>query len=815
MQTTASSTSHLVGLNSAEVQERVSAGATNDFKARVGRTYRQIVIENVFNLFNIVLFSLLLFVLLLGDYITVVFAGFSVVSNTFLGMIQEINAKRRLDQLATLSVQKVAVLRGNTWESISMYDVVRDDILKIEPGDKLVVDGVVIQGDSLEIDESLLTGESDAVYKEAGAEVFSGSFCIAGSGVMRATRVGAESNINKLTVIAKAYKRVKTPTQTLIDIIVQITVVIMFALVPMLFISAIVNNLTLLEALRNVVVFVTTLVPQGLVLVAILSLTIGAIKITMQRTLVQRVNAVESLGNATVLCFDKTGTLTKNQLAVTEIISLNNTSQETIAPAIAAYLAHLSHLNRTAGAVQEYVQAQAHALLDVRKVREVPFTSGRKWGAVVFEDTTYVMGAPERLLPNLTGGGTLSERVMALSSQGYRVLAFARVKGEIDPANIIHQTEPIALIVLSDQPRENIQETLKAFMDEKIGLKVVSGDSLETVRAIAEQSGMTITGAMLGADVDKMSDGELVSIIEDINVFARVEPETKQRIVSALQARGHYVAMVGDGVNDVPALKQAQLAIVMNDGTQISKDVADIVLLDNAMSTLPLAFREGREITQTVFGTMKIFLVKNLYNILLFLFIAFMSLPFPFTPVQISWSTFGTVNMPATLVAFGILRPTYMKRFREDVLDFILTGAVIGSLGLAIVYAVTYFSQGLDVLSARTAVTLYVTLYGAYIICVIMGVDFYQPQTFRQNLRLILIMIGFTVFTVLMMYAIPPLFNFVIFHPVDDFLVIALITVVMQLSMVLLSHGVKYPHLLQNFWRLFHSDLDKVGLTNG
>ncbi len=805
----------LQGLTAAEVQERVQAGATNQFKARVGRSYRQIVVENVFNLFNIVLFSLLIFVTLLGDYVTVVFAGFSVVSNTFLGMLQEINAKRKLDKLATLSVQQVAVLRDGAWQTVSMYDVVRDDILRIEPGDRLVVDGVVLQSDALEMDESLLTGESDAVYKEIGAEVFSGTFCIAGAGVMRATRVGVESNVNKLAAIAKAYKRVKTPSQTLIEIIVEVTVVIMFALVPMLFISAVVNHLSLLEALRNVVVFVTTLVPQGLVLVAILSLTIGAIKITLQRTLVQRVNAVESLGNATVLCFDKTGTLTKNQLAVTQLIALNNAPHARILPDVLAYLDNLAHLNRTALAVRAYAQAHVSAPRELRKVREVPFTSGRKWGAVIFEGETLVMGAPERILPNVRAGGNVQERVLALSSQGYRVLGFGRVRGELDPANVLHQTEPIALIVLSDQPRENIQETLKAFQDERIGLKVVSGDSMETVRAVAEQSGMRVTGVLTGADVEKMSDGELQAVVEEINVFARVEPETKQRIVAALQARGHYVAMVGDGVNDVPALKQAQLAIVMNDGTQISKDVADIVLLDNAMSTLPLAFREGREITQTILGTMKIFLVKNLYNILLFVFVAFMSLPFPFTPVQISWSTFGTVNLPATLVAFGILRPTFMKRFREDVLDFIMTGAFIGALGLAIVYATTYFALGLDIAAARTAVTLYVTIYGAYIICAIMGVDFYQPRSFWQKRRLVAIMIGFTALTILAMYAVPPLFDFVVFDPVRHMGVIGLIVVTLQVSIVLLAHGLKHPYLLKRFWQLFRSDLDETRLTNG
>lgn len=793
----------LKGLSTSEVQERVQKGLDNSFQARVGRTYAQIVVENLFNLFNIVLFSLLIIVLLLGDYVTVFFAGFSVVSNTFLGMIQEISAKRKLDQLATLSEQQVRVLRDGTWQMISMRNVVVDDILSIEPGDKLVVDGVIVQSDSLEMNESLLTGESDAVFKERDHEVFSGSFCLAGSGLMKATRVGADSNINKITVVAKEYKRSKTPTQVYIDIAVEVSTVVMFVFVPMLFVSAYLAQTPFLEAMRSAVVFVTSLVPQGLVLVAILSLTIGAIKISRQRTLIQRVNAVESLGNATVLCFDKTGTLTKNQLEVTQVIALNNAPDSRIYQQLNDYLSNLAHQNRTAQAVQTYLETQTFPPTERTKTREIPFTSGRKWGAIVFDNETFVLGAPERILPKINIRESLSDRVLDLSAQGYRVLAFARVAGELDEARLTYQSEPIALVVLSDQPRDDIQATLEAFRAEQIGLKVISGDSLETVRAIAQQSGMTVTQGYIGTQIDAMSDGELETVVEEANVFARIEPEAKRRIVGALQRKGYYVAMVGDGVNDVPALKQANLAIVMNDGTQISKDVADIVLLDNAMSTLPKAFHEGKEITQTIYGTMKMFLVKNVYNVLLFIFVAFMSLPFPITPVQISWSTFGTVNMPATFVAFGILRPTFMRRFRQDVLDFIMTGGFIGAVMLAFLYAVVYFYEGRDVVASRTAVTLFVTFYGAWLVCAIMGMDISQPRTLWESRRLLLIMLVSTTLTILAMYALPSLFEFKIMTWEKDAPVLILITALLLLSMVLLSHGNKYRTLLHRLWHLF------------
>ncbi|XWX03124.1 HAD-IC family P-type ATPase [Aggregatilineales bacterium SYSU G02658] len=791
------------GLTHAEALERQRRGDDNSFQVRVGRTYGQIVVENVFNLFNIVLFSLLFIVLSMGDYATVFFAGFSVVSNTFLGMLQEIHAKRRLDKLAALSEQTVHVKRDGQWQEISMRAVVIDDILRIEPGDKLVVDGVVVTSDSLEMDESLLTGESDAVAKEPGMEVFSGSFCLAGSGTMQATRVGANSNINKLAAVAKQYKRVRTPTQQIIETIVQVTVVVMFTLIPMVFVASFVNSITPLEALRSAVVFVTSLVPQGLVLVAILSLTIGAIKISLQRTLIQRVNAVESLGNATVLCFDKTGTLTKNLLAVQQIIPLADMDERTLSGLLLAYLDNLAHLNRTAGAVREYAAAHADDVPARRKVREVPFTSGRKWGAVVFEDAAYVLGAPERVLPKQSLTDTLDHNVTHLSLQGLRVLAFTRVSGPLNEKDVTNDAEPLALVVLSDQIRDDIQETLESFRREGIDLKVISGDNLDTVKAIATQAGMDAERAYTGAQVDEMSDSELETLVGEATVFARVDPDTKKRIVAALQRRGAYVAMVGDGVNDVPALKQANLAIVMNDGTQISKDVADIVLLDNAMSTLPKAFREGTEITQTIFGTMKMFLVKNVYNILFFIFVAFMSLPFPITPVQISWSTFGTVNLPATFVAFGWLRPTRIRRFRSDVLEFIMTAGLIGAVMQAIVYACVFFYEGRDVQAARTSITLFVTFYGAYTVMHIMGLDVLNPRTFIARWRFALLMTLSTTLTILTMYALPELFEFRIMTWERDPGVIALLVSTLLLSIVLLEHGMRYPVLLRRFWRLF------------
>jgi cation-transporting ATPase E len=793
------------GLTANEVAQRVQRGETNNYLPRVNRTYWEIFRDNVLNLFNIVIFTLLIIVLYMGDYGTVFFAGFSVVSNTFFGMVQEMNAKRRLDQLAAMAIQKAFVWRDGIKQEIPMKEVVKDDVLIIEPGIKAVVDGEVISTDALEMDESMLTGESDAVFKEVGNEVYSGSFCVAGTGLIRATRVGKASNVNQLSEIAKTYKNIRTPTQKRIDIIVELSVVAMFIFVPMLFVRNLFVEqppLAPLDAVRNAVVFVTTLVPQGLVLTAILSLTIGAIKISQRETLVQKVNAVESLANVTVLCFDKTGTLTKNALAVDEIIALNGESEGVIAQHLADYLNNLAHLNRTAHAVKDYVDSYASPN-GVTKLREIPFTSGRKWGAVVLPEQTLLLGAPERLMDNQHPA---LQQTLTLSQQGKRVLAFTRTHTELENTQIIVEGEPIALVVMSDQMREDIQATLQAFRDEEILLKVVSGDNLETVKAIAAEAGMDTAVAYTGAEIDAMSDGDLELAVREATVFARIEPHSKQRIVQALQRRGDYVAMVGDGVNDVPALKQADLAIVMNDGTQISKDVADIVLLNNAMSTLPDAFREGTEITQTIYATTKLFMTRGIFNVALFVFILFMALPFPITPIQISWITLGSVNIPATLIAIALIRPKYMANFRDDVLDPIVIGGVIGAVSLMLLYVATYFGTGRDTGMARSAVTIYQTLFNAYIVMMIMGVDFFQPKTFIRHWRMVSVMLVLSIVTIWVMYVEPPLFEFTLVDFAHQPLIIILIALLIGLSMILMAYFMKKRYLLHRVWALTQHD---------
>jgi len=743
------------GLSSADVQARVARGETNAYKPKVGRSYWDIVRDNVLNLFNIVLFTLLVVVLLQGDYATVFFAGFSVVSNSLLGMFQEIAAKRKLDQLAAMQVKAVKAWRDGKLIELPIEQIVKDDVILIEPGDRIVVDGRLIDCDSFEVDESQLTGESDAVLKDSGDEVHSGSFGVAGTGLIVATNVGKDSTINKLARLAKTYKSTLTPTQQRIATLVQVSVIVMAVFLPMVFLQGYINGLPPLEMFRNAVVFVTSLVPQGLVLTGILSLTLGALSISRFQTLVQRVNAVESMANVTVLCFDKTGTLTRNQLAVQQIISLNGDTPDAIDRKLDQYVKNLAHLNRTAAAIAEHTDAHLNGTGDARvtKLSEVPFTSARKWGAVVLPEMTLVMGAPERVLSPADAAAI--EQSTEYATQGFRVLALAEQISPPENAALAANRKSVALILLSDQVRENIQETLDMFTEQGVALKVISGDNLETVESIARQSGMVIGERYTGDQLEAMSETEMETAALAGNVFARIEPDTKRKLIAALRARGQYVAMVGDGVNDVPALKEADLAVVMNDGAQIAKDVGDIVLLNNAMSTLPLAFREGRLITQTIFGTSKLFLVKNLYSVLFFVFAGFMAMPFPINPIQISWVTFGVINVPATLIAFRIMKPAAMKHFREDVLDYVINGGAIGATSLAVLYAAVFMTTRFNTVAARSAVTMYLVLYGVLVLWHTEGIQLLRPRTIGAHKLIFFLGLVLGAVTIVVPYVLP------------------------------------------------------------
>jgi cation-transporting ATPase E len=736
-----SSPDALHGLTSAEVADRIRRGLTNKFQPRTSRTTAQILADNLFNIFNLTIVTLLILMLALGRGSDAVFAGSSAVLNTLIGLIQEMRAKRALDRLAALSMGTARVRRDGRSLDIPIDQIVQGDLIEIAPGDKIVVDGTCRWEDAVEVDESLITGESDSIDKNVGDAMTSGSFVTAGRALMRAERIGADSYVNRLGQTASGYKFVPTPIQQKINAIVAVSVVGMLLFGPLRIVSGVVTAHSVAETIVEATILVTTFVPQGLVLATTLALSFGAVRISLQQTLVQRINAVESMANVTVLCFDKTGTLTQNLLSVVEIIPLGNGAPDQARALLSHYVGSLATLNKTAGAIAEFVGASSGGPV---KQAEVSFTSTRKWGGATFADgRTYLLGAPELLIDDAAA----REQASRMAQSGLRVLAFAVSAHGLNGDRLPDGREPLALIVLRDTPRDDIQSTLEAFVARGVRLKVISGDNAETVAAIARAAGMHVTEAVTGAQLEAMHGSAFREAVQRANVFARITPETKQRIVDALTAQGEYVAMVGDGVNDVPALKAARLGIAMYDGAQIAKDVADLVLLNNALSTLPHALSEGYYTTQKIYATAKMFLTRNVYMILMFIMVGFMALPFPGQVRHLSWSAISTTSLPALFVTLGWIKPRPIRAFRRQVLGYIVVSGLIGSVALTIAYTTAYLVSGRDTSLAQSVMTIVAAIYGILIFWDVHGVIPFEPVTFRHNTREAIVGIGVAIVT--------------------------------------------------------------------
>jgi len=721
------SAAEVAGLDDAQVVERVAAGSTNAFRPSTGREYRDILRDNLITPFNVTLVSLLGVLLLLGQVGDSFLSGGAVVINTVASLVQEIRAKRQMDRLARQSRGTVRVRRQGEDREIPPEEVVLDDVVDVRPGDRIGVDGPVVWADALEVDESLITGESDSLARGAGDPLTSGSFVVAGRALMRAERVGADSFVNRLGQTAAGYRHSLTPVQRSINAIVEISVLLMAIFGPLVFVQGWVGGVSVPDMLRDAVVIVTTFVPQGLVLATTLALSYGAIRIGLQRTLVQRINAVESMGNVTVLCFDKTGTLTQNVLSLEGIVPLGGADDAGARADLAAYVGSLSTENRTVAAIGDAVGRDTRGLM---KVAETPFTSARKWGAVTFGDgRTLVVGAPEFIAPDDEPRRLAAEA----AARGLRVLAFADAQQPPADGHLPENLRPRALVLLGDPPRPDVAQTLADLAGRGISLRVISGDSLDTVLAVCRDVGLTVTGATTGSELEALDEASFGEVVARTNVFARVAPQTKRRIAAALTARGEYVAMVGDGVNDVPALKEARLGIAMANGAQMARDVSDLVLLDNALTTLPRAFAEGEITTQKVYASTQMLLSKNVYMILAVIFVGFMALPFPGQVRQLSWITTMTTGVPALLVSLGYLRSIPVRDFRREVIGYVIITGMLGGIALAATYALAYVTSGNDTNVARTSLSFIALAFGVLVMWDVTGVSPFVPRTLWQR----------------------------------------------------------------------------------
>ncbi|HEU4319751.1 MAG TPA: HAD-IC family P-type ATPase [Acidimicrobiia bacterium] len=690
------------GLNDAEVRQRVTAGLTNEVPARPSRTTAEIVRANVVTRFNILLGALLLVTLIVLQQPRDALFGIVLITNSAIGIVQELRAKRTLDRLELVAAPKVSVVRSGRMTEQPVDKVVVDDLIDLRPGDQLVVDGVVVSSSGLEIDESLLTGEADPVHKQIDDECLSGSFVAAGSGRYRATKVGGEAYAARLAQAAKRFTLVRSELREGIDRILGIVSWIVVPMGALLVWSIVQGGSDVIEGLGGAVAAGVAMVPQGLVLLASIAFALGVIRLGRRNVLVQELPAIEGLARVDTVCFDKTGTLTAGRLAVEEVLTL--TDHDPI-PALAAIAAAEEHPNNT-------MQAIAAAFPDPPDwgiQATIPFSSARKWSGVTFYgDDTWVIGAPDVVAPT---DEKTRQVVSEVSGEGSRALLVARSDQGFEGGRLPSNLEPAAVVVLSDHIREDAEDTLRYFAEQGVRVKVISGDHPDTVAAIAAKVGVPDADSAIDARFLPPEGEELADMMESVTVFGRVSPQQKQAMVRALQSRGHTVAMTGDGVNDVLALKESDIGIAIGSGAPASRAVAQLVLIDGQFATLPEIVGEGRRVTSNVERVANLFITSTVYAVGLSLAIVISSLPFPFLARHLTLVGSLTVGIPSFFLALAPSRRRARPGFLGRVLKFAIPTGILATLATFAGYWLADM-EGSTVAESRTTATLILAAVG-------------------------------------------------------------------------------------------------------
>jgi cation-transporting P-type ATPase E len=715
------------GLSSAQVAERRARGLTNAGGEHTSRSVAHILRANILTRFNLILGVLLAVILAVGQPQDALF-GVVLVANALIGIGQELRAKRTLDRLAVLTAPRVRVIRDGAPRDIAVAELVADDLVGLRAGDQLAADGVVRDSAGLQADESLLTGESEPVDKQAGDQLLSGSFVAAGSGDYQATGVGAEAYARKLAAEARRFTVVHSE---LVAGINQILRYVTWAIPPvaaLVVVSQLHTAETVREGATSAVAALVGMVPQGLVLLTSITFGVAAVTLARRRVLVQQLPAVEGLARVDIVCFDKTGTLTDGTIAFDRLIRLDDQ-----APAEAALgaLADDEDRNATLAAIgQAFPPPQGWARQDA-----VPFSSARKWSAASFSGHgAWVLGAPEMVL---AGSQDQLPRAQDLAATGQRVLALARAPGPLDGQALPPGLRAVAFIVLAERLRSDAAETIAYFTAQGVALKVISGDSPATVGAVAARAGVPGAGDPVDARDLPEDTGALGARLEEHSVFGRVTPHQKESMVQALQARGHTVAMTGDGVNDVLALKLADIGVAMGSGAPATRAVAELVLLDNRFGTLPGIVAEGRRVTANIERVANLFITKTVWATLLAVAAGAVLLPYPFLPRHLTIIDTLAIGVPSFFLALAPNRRRYLPGFVGRVLRFTVPAGLIVAAATFSAYALAR-AHGLPLGQQRTAATL-VALIASLCVLALLA----TPLTWRRIALLIAALAGF------------------------------------------------------------------------
>ena len=712
--TTVQDTPALTGLTTAEVAERLADGRVNDVPDAPVRTTSEIFRANVLTPINAIMGALFALILVAGFPGDALFAGV-IVSNSIIGTVQELRARRTLTNLAVLSAPGARVVRDGTATDIDVSGVVADDLLELRPGDQVVVDGVVVDALGLEVDESLLTGEADPVDKAVGDRVLSGSFVAAGTGHVRATGIGSESYAAALAEEARRFTLVDSELRSGVNSILRWLTVIIPPAAGLLLLRLLVTEDLWEEALRGTVAAAVAMVPDGLVLLTSLSFIVGVVALARRKALARELASVELLARVDTLCLDKTGTITTGEIAFAGIETIGATTTDEAAGAVGAMAAVDPAPNATLAALASALDAP-----DWTATTTVPFSSARKWAAADFDGrATFHLGAPDILLPK-GEWAVARERVAELAESGQRVLVLTRSSaGTCGTETLPAARLPMCLILLEDTVRPEAPEILAWFAEQGVSLKVISGDHPATVAAVARRAG--VPGADHWIDARDLPDDPeaLADAVAAGAVFGRVTPHQKRAMIDALQSRGHTVAMTGDGVNDVLALKDADMGIAMGSGSSASRAVAQLVLLDDQFSTLPRVMAEGRRVINNVERVANLFITKATYAVLLTALVGLFGVPFPFLPKQLTLIGTISVGVPGFFLALApdasLVRPGFLPR----VLRYALPAGTAAAAATFAAYEVVRRSDA-TLEAARTSATL--TLLGISLV-VLLGIS--------------------------------------------------------------------------------------------
>jgi len=710
------SPANTVGLTDAEVAQRIADGQSNAVREHATRSVAEIVRANVFTRINAILGVLLLIVLATGSVINGMF-GLLIVANSVIGMIQEIRAKQTLDKLAIVGQAKPLVRRESGTRALLPSEVVLDDIIELGPGDQVVVDGEVLEEVNLEIDESLLTGEADPIAKGIGDAVMSGSFVVAGTGAYRATKVGPEAFAAKLAEEASKFTLVKSELRNGINRILQfITYLLVPAGLLTIYTQLFTTHAGWRQSVLRMVGALVPMVPEGLVLMTSIAFAVGVIRLGQRRCLVQELPAIEGLARVDVVCADKTGTLTENGMRVSKVEEVATDQRDSVADVLASLAAADPRPNASMQAIAETF-AQSPGWI---ATATAPFKSATKWSGVSYrEHGNWVIGAPDVLLDPASA---VAERAERIGARGLRVLLVGRSSVAVDHPDAPGQVTPVALVVLEQKVRPDARETLEYFAAEGVSVKVISGDNAVSVGAVAGTLGLS--GETMDARRLPTEQSELADTLDTCTTFGRVRPDQKRAIVHALQSHRHTVAMTGDGVNDVLALKDADIGVAMGAGSPASRAVAQIVLLDNRFATLPYVVGEGRRVIGNIERVANLFLTKTVYSVLLALLVGTECLfskllkadplLYPFQPIHVTIAAWFTIGIPSFILSLAPNNERAYPGFVRRVLTSALPSGLIVGVATFVSYLVAYHGrhatfQQQEQASTAALITLLVT----------------------------------------------------------------------------------------------------------